>query len=73
MKDKIDQLIEYEKDNKEYHIPGYNYCGPGTRVVTRHCVDNNKGINELDEACRIHDIEYMKNINSKKGISEQLF
>ena len=35
------------------HIPGYNYCGPGTEdfTVTPR--------NALDRACRSHDLAYM--------------
>lgn len=55
-------LYSIEKNNKEYHIPGYHFCGPGTKVVTRLMSETNYGkpINELDQACMIHDIEYLK-------------
>lgn len=38
------------------HIPGYNYCGPGTQV------DNAEGdpINDLDWGCYHHDIAWNK-------------
>ncbi len=44
------------------HIPGYNYCGPGTWDFTK------KPINALDRACRRHDISYRKTYyqNNKK-------
>lgn len=43
----------------ELHIPGYNYCGPGTKLKKR--LDRgDKGINPLDEACKIHDIAYSR-------------
>ncbi len=35
------------------HIPGYNYCGPGTEDFT---VDP---VNSLDAACREHDLAYI--------------
>lgn len=41
----------------ELHIPGYNYCGPGTRLAKR-LARGDRGINLLDEACREHDIAY---------------
>lgn len=41
----------------ELHIPGYNYCGPGTKLNVR-LKRNDKGINLLDEACKEHDIAY---------------
>lgn len=41
----------------ELHIPGYNFCGPGTRLAQR-LARGDRGINELDEACKNHDIAY---------------
>lgn len=41
----------------ELHIPGYNFCGPGTKLKKR-LARGDKGINPLDEACKIHDIAY---------------
>lgn len=41
----------------ELHIPGYNFCGPGTRLQER-LLRGDKGINPLDESCKEHDIAY---------------
>lgn len=41
----------------ELHLPGYNYCGPGTRLQKR-LARGDKGINLLDEYCKEHDIAY---------------
>lgn len=41
----------------ELHLPGYNYCGPGTRLQER-LLRGDKGVNKLDEACKYHDIAY---------------
>jgi hypothetical protein len=41
----------------ELHLPGYQYCGPGTRLQKR-LLRGDKGINKLDEACKRHDIAY---------------
>ena len=41
------------------HIPGYNYCGPGTEDFT---VDP---VNDLDAACRDHDLAYKRYTTSK--------
>lgn len=41
----------------ELHIPGYNYCGPGTKLEKR-LSRGDKGINLLDTACLEHDIQY---------------
>lgn len=44
----------------ELHLPGYKFCGPGTRLQERlERGDSPK--NQLDEACREHDIAYSKN------------
>lgn len=44
----------------ELHIPGYQYCGPGTKLKER-INRGDSGINGLDKACREHDIAYSKN------------
>lgn len=41
----------------ELHLPGYNYCGPGTKLKQR-LLRGDKGVNKLDEACKYHDIAY---------------
>lgn len=41
----------------ELHIPGYQFCGPGTRLQKR-LARGDKGINPLDESCKEHDIVY---------------
>jgi hypothetical protein len=41
----------------ELHLPGYRFCGPGTKLSER-LARGERGINELDEACREHDIAY---------------
>lgn len=41
----------------EMHIPSYHYCGPGTKLKER-LARNDPGINELDRACKEHDIAY---------------
>lgn len=41
----------------ELHLPGYNYCGPGTKLHKR-LQRGDKGINALDNACMKHDIAY---------------
>lgn len=46
----------------ELHIPGYNYCGPGTKLRKR-IARGDKGINSLDEACKDHDIAYSQSNN----------
>lgn len=41
----------------ELHLPGYSYCGPGTALEKR-LQRGDKGINQLDAACKEHDIAY---------------
>lgn len=43
----------------ELHLPGYQYCGPGTRLKER-LRRGDPGRNQLDRACRLHDIAYDK-------------
>lgn len=43
----------------ELHIPGYRFCGPGTKL-TKRLERGDKGVNYLDEACKEHDIAYSK-------------
>ncbi|KAI8120059.1 hypothetical protein CVS40_8596 [Lucilia cuprina] len=47
----------------ELHIPGYQFCGPGTKLKKR-LARGDKGINPLDTACREHDIAYFQNRDS---------
>ena len=44
----------------ELHIPGYQYCGPGTKLEKR-LSRGDSGINPLDKACKEHDKAYNKN------------
>lgn len=43
----------------ELHVPGYQYCGPGTKLSKR-LQRGDSGINKLDAACKEHDIIYSK-------------
>lgn len=43
----------------ELHLKNYNFAGPGTKLHKR-LERGDKGINALDEACKIHDIAYDK-------------
>lgn len=49
----------------ELHIPGYQFCGPGTKLKKR-LARGDTGINKLDQACREHDIAYSKNKDLKE-------
>ena len=41
----------------ELHLPGYQYCGPGTKL-TKRLKRGDVGINTLDRACKTHDVAY---------------
>jgi hypothetical protein len=41
----------------ELHIPGYNYCGPFTKLVKR-LARGDETVNKLDYGCNNHDILY---------------
>ena len=47
----------------ELHLPGYQYCGPGTKLAKR-LARGDPGINPLDVACKEHDIAYSKDRES---------
>lgn len=49
----------------ELHIPGYQFCGPGTRLDAR-LARGERGINPLDAACREHDIRYSQHKDLEK-------
>lgn len=49
-----------------YHLPGYRYCGPGTEDFTA------TPINELDRACRVHDLAYMNSRSREKRMAADL-
>ncbi len=42
-------------DRKEQHMPGMNFCGPGTNVGKR-IRDGVQPMDKLDRACLIHDL-----------------
>lgn len=42
----------------ELHLPGYQFCGPGTKLHKR-ILRGERGINQLDKACMHHDIAYI--------------
>ncbi|KAK9720470.1 Phospholipase A2-like domain [Popillia japonica] len=58
----------------ELHIPGYNLCGPGTRLKER-LERGDKGVNILDDACREHDIAYStsNNLSNRHVADDKLY
>lgn len=56
----------------EMHVPGYHYCGPGTKLRER-LARGDPGVNELDRACKEHDIAYSKYKNiSDRNIADKI-
>lgn len=56
----------------ELHIPGYQFCGPGTRLKER-LQRGEQGINPLDSACRDHNISYSQSKNlSNRRIADRI-
>ena len=57
----------------ELHVPGYQYCGPGTKLDKR-LARGDSGINPLDAACKQHDIAYSqhKNLSGRHRADKQL-
>lgn len=56
----------------EAHLPGYQYCGPGTKLKER-LKRNDPGINGLDRACKEHDIAYAEtNETAKRNIADKI-
>lgn len=56
----------------ELHLPGYQFCGPGTKLEKR-LLRGDRGINKLDEACMYHDIAYNnKDFNVRQKADSEL-
>lgn len=50
------------KTGVEFHMPGYQYLGPGTHLKKR-LARGDPGINRLDRIAKQHDIDYSKAAN----------
>jgi len=58
-KRKLDVQKILSKTGIEYHWPGYQYMGPGTKLQKR-LKRGDPGINRLDRISKQHDIDYSK-------------
>ena len=56
---KIDLQKWISKLGIEFHWPGYQYMGPGTKLAMR-LKRGDPGINRLDRLAKQHDIDYSK-------------
>lgn len=57
----IDRFVE---KLPEIHIKGYSYCGPNTDLEIR-LARGEPGVNDLDCACKEHDIAYAESRDLK--------
>ena len=56
---KVDLQKMLQKMGIEFHWPGYQYMGPGTKLEKR-LKRGDPGINRLDRIAKKHDIDYSK-------------
>jgi len=57
----------------ELHIPGYQFCGPGSHLEKR-LIRGDRGINPLDAACREYEIAYSRsNDLAERHVAEKIF
>ena len=55
----------------ELHIPGYSFCGPGTKLVKR-LDQGDKEKNKLDSICKVHDIAYQSKDSKTRRYEDKL-
>lgn len=58
------KLTEESLFQKQLHLPGYNYAGPGTRIKS-NILHGIKPVDAFDAAALIHDVEYLSGQYSK--------
>ena len=59
---KIAQKTYNDWSSGQYHLPGHNYCGSGTKL------EGQKPTNKTDSACQKHDYAYDEIQKNKKDI-----
>ena len=61
------------KTSMEFHWPGYQYMGPGTKLKRLAC--GVPGINRLDRIAKHHDIDYRhaKSLKDKHAAHRKMF
>jgi len=64
----LDKALKAEEGLFQYHFPGYNYLGPGTRFIT-NLVNDVKPINAIDKIAMYHDLEYVLGNYDKSDIN----
>ena len=63
--------LPWSKYSGEAHLPGYNFCGPGTRLDLRLDENNNPRldsmpVNKVDEQCLEHDKAYAETKDKRR-------
>ena len=53
--EKVDLQKAMSKTGIEFHLPGYQFAGPGTKLQKRLALGQ-MGINRLDRIARTHDL-----------------
>ena len=54
---KLDLQKALSKTGIEFHLPGYQFAGPGTKLQKRLALEQ-MGKNRLDHIARTHDVDY---------------
>ena len=70
---KLDLQKAISKTGIEFHIPGYQYAGPGTKLKKR-LAHGDPGINRLDRIAKQHDIDDMvaRNLKDKWTVEKKM-
>ena len=58
------------KTGIEYHVPGYQFLGPGTKLKKR-LARGDQGINRLDKIAKQHDIDYARAKNFRRQVESR--
>ena len=56
---KVDLQKALAKTGIEFHLPGYQFAGPGTKLQKRLAL-RQQGKNRLDRIAKTHDIDYSR-------------
>lgn len=58
--------MKREEQQTEHHLPGHEYAGPGTKVLTK-LLNHVQPVNYLDKVARKHDVGYLKPGNQQEA------
>ncbi len=57
-KSRLQRVIDAELDQYDFTLPGHNYMGPGTRVIT-NLIEDLKPTDYMDQVSLDHDLDYV--------------